>query len=296
LIAGGYYRILSGGQVSYFFFSLFVGTALAITAFPMMARIMDERKLLNTKFGSFIMLSASIQDVVSWILLAFVTSMAKHEGLSQGCITLASAFLAVFAAFFVLTPLFKKMGVATEKSGMLSLNHFSIIMITILVSAFATDWLGLYSVFGGFILGLSMPRGTVFQKEINSKLYYFTAAFGLPLFFTFSGLNANLLVLSGMRYFIPCIVILVIAFASKYLSCLFAMRSGGFSWAESSATGGLMNARGLMELIVINIGLTYGIINTEFYSILILVAITTTLSAIPIFKLSLRGKELKFNE
>lgn len=295
LIAGSYYGILSGGKVSYLFFSLFIGTALAITAFPMMARIMDERNLLNTKFGSFIMLSASVQDVVSWILLAFVTSMAKNEGLAHGFVTLASAFLAVVAAFFVLTPIFKKMGKITEATGSLSLNHFSIIIITVLISAVITDWLGLYSVFGGFILGLSMPRGAVFQKEIQSKLYFFVTAFGLPLFFTFSGLNANLLVLSGMTYFVPCMVILIIAFASKYLSSLFAMKSGGFSWAESSATGGLMNARGLMELIVINIGLTYGIINTEFYSILILVAIITTLGAIPIFKVSMRGKELSFN-
>jgi len=112
----------------------------------------------------------------------------------------------------------------------------------------------------------------------------------LPLFFTFSGLNTNLLILSKMSYLLIALMVVLIGFSGKYFSCLFAMKLTGFNWRESSAVGGLVNARGLMELIITNIGFTYGVINKQFYAILILLAIVTTLTALPIFKMSLRIK------
>jgi len=288
VVSGYYFDIFSGGKVSSKFFSIFVGTALAITAFPMMARILEDRGLLKTKIGSLIMISASIQDVISWVLLAFVTSIAKQEGYLHGYITLGGAFIFILLIFLIVKPLLKKVGKQTEINNVLSQNHFSIIVIILLASALITDKIGLYSVFGGFILGLAMPKNPIFQNEIIAKLKPFTLAVFLPLFFTFSGLNANMLILSKMTYFLPCVVIVSLAFASKYFSSLFSMKFCGYSWRESSAVGGLINARGLMELIVTNIGLMYGIINKEFYSILILVAILTTLSATPIFNLSIK--------
>lgn len=289
IAAGMYAGIFSMPDISLTSFSIFLGTALAITAFPMMARILQEKKFLRTKIGVIIMLSASIQDVVSWILLAFVTAMAQKKGISSGVVTLVGAFVFITLVIFIIKPLMQKIGNHTEAKGKMSSFGFSVIIILLLICALTTDHLGLYSVFGGFILGLAMPRGAVFQAELHSKLKDITVVMLLPLFFTYSGLNANMLVLGNMVYLTPAIVIIVFAFASKYVSALLAMRASGFSWREASAMGGLTNARGLMELIVANIGLMYFVINKELYSILILVAILTTLAAMPIYNLSMRN-------
>lgn len=288
-ITGGMYAdIFAMPGITLTAFSIFLGTALAITAFPMMARILQEKNVLRTKIGSIIMLSASIQDVISWILLAFVTAMAQKKGLGTGVVTLVGAFIFITLVLLLVKPLLKKIGDYTEQKGKMSSVGFSIVIILLLLCALTTDHLGLYSVFGGFILGLAMPRGAVFQAELHAKLKDVTVILLLPLFFTYSGLNANMLVLGNVTYLVPTIVIVIFAFVSKYLSALLAMKASGFSWRESSAMGGLTNARGLMELIVANIGLMYFVINKELYSILILVAILTTLAAMPIYNASMR--------
>lgn len=296
-IAGKMYSdIFAMPGITFTSLAIFLGTALAITAFPMMARILQEKKFLKTKIGVIIMLSASIQDVISWILLAFVTAMAQKKGISTGFITLIGAFVFITLVIAVIKPIMKRIGDYTESKGKMSSVGFSVIVILLLVCALTTDHLGLYSVFGGFILGLAMPRGAIFQAELHSKLKDITVVLLLPLFFTYSGLNANMLVLGNMTYLTPTIVIVVFAFVSKYVSALLAMKATGFTWRESSAMGGLTNARGLMELIVANIGLMYFVINKELYSILILVAILTTLAAMPIYNLSMRGKAPKSND
>lgn len=291
LAAGWYFDLFAGAGISYISFSVFLGTAFAITAFPMLARILHERNILNTPIGVLTVVSASIQDVVSWILLSFVTAAAAHKGLESGYITLFGGIAFIALVFFVAKPLLKKIGQRVEKNNFFSQPDFAIVIISLLVAALITDKLGLYSVFGGFILGLAMPRGKAFSKGLDDKLKDITVVFLLPLFFTFSGLNANMLVLGNLTNLIPTLIIVAFAFASKYGSATVAMRLSGFSWAESSAIGGLTNARGLMELIVANVGLSYAVISRDLYSILVLIAVLTTLFAMPIYNLSLKAKE-----
>lgn len=293
IAAGWYFNLFSGNGISFLSFSVFLGTAFAITAFPMLARILHERNILNTHIGVLTVTSASIQDVVSWILLSFVTAAAAQKGLEAGYITLFGGIIFIALVFFVAKPLFKIIGRRTEKNKGLSQPDFAIIIISLLVAALVTDKLGLYSVFGGFILGLAMPRGEAFSKALENKLKDVTVIFLLPLFFTFSGLNANMLVLGNITNLSPTIIIVVFAFLSKYGSAAAAMRLSGFSWRESSAIGGLTNARGLMELIVANIGLSYAVITRDLFSILVLVAILTTLCAMPVYNLSLGNKKNK---
>jgi Kef-type K+ transport system membrane component KefB len=185
-------------------------------------------------------------------------------------------------------PLLKIIGKRTQKSGSLNQQDFAIVVISLLAAALITDKLGLYSVFGGFILGLAMPRDPAFVKDLNYKLKDITVAILLPLFFTFSGLNANMLVLGNLTNFIPTLMIVAFAFFSKYGSATIAMKFSGYSWREASAIGGLTNARGLMELIVANIGLSYSVITKDLFSILVLIAILTTLCAMPIYNLSMK--------
>lgn len=286
-----YYDIFAMPGISFLSFLIFLGTAFAITAFPMLARILHEKNILNTPIGILTISSACIQDVVSWILLSFVTAAAAHKGMEAGYITLFGGVVFVVVVFLIAKPLLKIIGKRSQKNGFLNQQDFAIIIIALLTAALITDKLGLYSVFGGFILGLAVPRDPAFSKGLETKLKDFTVAILLPLFFTFSGLNANMLVLGNITNFIPMVVIVCFAFFSKYASSTIAMKLTGYSWRESSGIGGLTNARGLMELIVANIGLSYAVISKDLYSILVLIAILTTLFAMPIYNLSMGKKK-----
>ncbi|MFL5763908.1 MAG: cation:proton antiporter [Bacteroidia bacterium] len=271
-------------------FMLFTGTAFSIMAFPMLARILDEQNLIQTRFGSLALLSSSIQDVVTWILLAFVIAVASTGTTTGGLITLGGALIFIGIVMIRMKPLFKKIGTQVQEKGSMTQGQFAVLVVALLIAAIITDKVGLYSVFGGFILGLAMPRDPMFQKELKSKMMDITIVMILPLFFAFSGLKTNFLQLAGAEMFVPCLVILGLSIISKYLPILLTMKACGYSWREASAIGGLCNARGLMELIVANIGLDYKIIDVNMYSIMILIAVITTLGGMPIYNASL-GKQ-----
>ena len=190
--------------------------------------------------------------------------------------------------YFFIKPILEKINVSLLISGKLSQNQFAGILVLLLIAAVITDKIGLYSVFGGFILGLNIPKSKILISQIKEKLQDVMVVLLLPLFFAFSGLKTNFLVLGSSNLLIPCLVILCFAFISKYGSVLITMKSFGYTWRESSAIGGLINARGLMVLIVANIGLDYKIINSNLYSILVLLAVLSTLLAMPIYKMSLK--------
>ena len=269
-------------------FMLFLGTAFSIMAFPMLARILEEEKLINTPLGSICLLSASIQDLMTWILLAFITAIASTGNSFNGFVTLFGAGIFILLVRFIIKPILEKINVSLLISGKLSQNQFAIILVLLLIAAVITDKIGLYSVFGGFILGLNIPKSKILISQIKEKLQDVMVVLLLPLFFAFSGLKTNFLVLGSSNLLIPCLVILCFAFISKYGSVLITMKSFGYTWRESSAIGGLINARGLMVLIVANIGLDYKIINSNLYSILVLLAVLSTLLAMPIYKMSLK--------
>jgi len=271
-------------------FMLFLGTAFSIMAFPMLARILEEHQLINTKLGALSLLSASIQDVVTWILLAFITSIAATGSSIYGFFTLGGAVLFVLLVRYIGKPIMENINKSLMKTGKLSQNQFAIIMISLLVAAVITDKIGLYSVFGGFILGLNMPKTELFKSQMKDKLLDVMVVFLLPLFFAFSGLKTNILVLFSADTLLPSVIILCFAFISKYGSVLLTMKTFGYSWRESSAIGGLINARGLMVLIVANIGLECEIINQNLFSILVLLAVLSTLAAMPIYNFSLKKK------
>jgi Kef-type K+ transport system membrane component KefB len=282
-----YFDLFKGANAHTLDFCIFVGSALAITAFPMLARILQENNLVKTKLGTISLLSASIQDVVSWILLSYVTAAATDAGGGKTVMTVVLAFVFFGMMFFVVKPLLKKLLQRVDMSNAQSVqNYISIVLILLLVNALITDAIGLYSVFGGFVTGLIVPRNKELVDHITAKVKDFTVILLLPLFFAFSGLNANMLVLGKIGFFVPMVIVVLLAFSGKYLSTLFTMKGLGYSWKESSAIGGLINARGLMELLIANLGLMYGVISPELYSILVLIAVLSTLLAMPIYRLS----------
>ena len=293
IVAFLYFDKLAVDTISFMVFAIFMGTALSIMAFPMLARILDEKNLIQTKLGSLALLSASAQDVVTWILLAFITSLAISNSFSMGFTTLIGAIIFIFIVFVFAKPLLNKLAKNINTTGVMNQTQFAIIIGAVLLAAIITDKVGLYSVFGGFILGLAIPREKLLVDTIKIKMQDIVVVMLLPLFFAFSGLKTNFLQIFSADLIVPTIVIVLFAFACKYLPVLFTMKLSKYSWRESSATAGLMNARGLMELIVAGIGLEYKIIDTTTFSILVLIAVSTTLAAMPIYNWSMKGVIIK---
>ncbi|MBE3008524.1 cation:proton antiporter [Microbispora sp. NEAU-D428] len=268
-------------------FALFLGGALSLTAFPMLARILYERGLQNTRVGRIALLAASIDDAVAWCLLAALS--AVHLGGGPGDTLRTIALAGVFAAVMlgVVAPLLRPLGRRVAQTGRLGTGAVYVIVLVPLAAGWITDAIGVYSVFGGFVAGLSMPRQPAFRAALHGRMMDLVSTLLLPVFFAFSGLNTHLGGIAGGFALLAFALILTLAFCGKYFGCSLATRALGFGWRESWAMGAMMNARGLMILIFINIGLAQGMITQELFAMLVLVAVLTTAGALPLYKLAL---------
>ncbi|MEW9554249.1 cation:proton antiporter [Nonomuraea sp. NPDC050783] len=268
-------------------FALFVGGALSLTAFPMLARILYERGLENSPLGRLALLAASIDDALAWCLLAVLSAMHLGTGPSGALPTIV--LTAVFAVVMlkVVAPLLRPLGRTVARTGRFGPNAMYAVVLVPLAAGWVTDWIGVYSVFGGFFAGLAMPRDPVFRQALHGRMMEVVSTLLLPVFFTFSGLNTHLGGIVGGTMLAAFALILAAGFSGKYFGCSLAMRGLGFGWRESYAVGALMNARGLMILIFINIGLAQGMITQELFAMLVLVAVLTTAGALPLYKLAL---------
>lgn len=269
-------------------FMLFVGGALSITAFPMLARILQERGIANTPIGGLTLVAAAIDDAAAWVILAVIIAVAAAGSPFDAAGTVAGA--AVFAALMLTVgrKLLTKLGDRVEREGRMSRDVMALVLFVVLAAGWFTDYIGVFSVFGGFITGLAMPQSAIVRRELETRLTDLNSILLLPVFFAFSGLNTQVSGFgAGGALWLPLAVIMLVAFAGKYLGCAAVVRAQGFSWRYASAVGGLMNARGLMILIFINIGLAHDMVTPELFAILVAVAIVTTAAAMPIYRASL---------
>ena len=269
---------------------LFMGAAIAITAFPMLARIIYERGLSGTSLGTLALAAGAIDDAAAWCVLAIVlASFGGGESVFLGMhvnpAVLAIAGGAAYAVFMLTVGkrLLARLGTMAERERGVSSTLLAIVLILFSLSAWFTDTIGIHAVFGGFILGIAMPRG-VLTKEVTEKLEPFTVIFLLPMFFTFSGLNTRLAVILEPTVMLVAVVVLLASTLGKGVACWAAARLNGEDNRTSLAIGALMNSRGLMELIIINIGLQKGVIGPKLFAILVIMAVVTTLMASPIFE------------
>ncbi|WP_343518660.1 cation:proton antiporter [Sphingomonas sp.] len=263
--------------------TLFMGAAIAITAFPMLARIIHERGLSGTRLGTLSLSAGAIDDAAAWTVLAIVLASLGAGPVVAIKAIVGGGLLALFILFAgprLLAPL----GRVAAREGKVSQSLLGLTLILFASAALGMDWAGLHAVFGGFLLGTVMPRG-VFASEVRRMLEPVTVVLLLPIFFTFSGLNTQMSLLADPAMFLIAGGILVASIAAKGVACWGAARLTGQDNPTAMAIGALMNARGLMELIIINIGLQRGIITPALFSILVLMAIVTTLMASPLFEL-----------
>lgn len=268
-------------RVTQFEATLFMGAAIAITAFPMLARIIHERGLSGTSLGTLSLSAGAIDDAGAWVLIALVLA-SFGDGPQVAVLAIGGGF--AFALFMVLLAprMLKALDRRIETGGM-DEGLLAIVLILYLLCAWAMDAVGIHAVFGGFLLGTAMPRGKL-TEAIREKLEPVTVVLLLPFFFTYSGLHTELTLLADPALLAVAALILVLSIAAKGGACYLAARLSGQDHATASGIGALMNARGLMELIVINIGLQRGIITPSLFSMLVVMAIVTTLMASPLFE------------
>lgn len=270
--------------------SLFLGAAIAITAFPMLARIIQERGLAGTSLGTLALTAGAVDDAAAWCILAVV--LASFGG-SWGSAGLAIAGGIGYAVFmlFIGAKLLKRLAARVDPAAPLSSTVLAVVLSLFCLSAWAMDAIGIHAVFGGFILGVVMPKGPLVEK-LRAQLQPFVVVFLLPMFFTYSGLNTRLGLVLDPSLLLAAIAILAASFLGKGVACWAAARAAGEPQRDAMAIGALMNARGLMELIIINIGLQAGVIEPGLFAILVLMAILSTLMATPIFNAVMRrGRE-----
>lgn len=278
-------------KLRHFEAALFLGAAIAITAFPMLARIISERGLSGTPLGTLALAAGAIDDAAAWCVLAVVlATFGASQPMVVGGFTIGAELVAIggsllygIVALTIGKRLLAGLGRRAERDAGVSDAMLAVVLALFCLAAWYADIIGVHAVFGGFILGIAMPRG-VFADDIRKKLEPFAVVFLLPMFFTFSGLNTQLDLLVDPRLLLVGGAILLASMLGKFVACWAAARLNGEDSATALAVGTLMNARGLMELIIINIGLQHGIIGEALFSILVMMAIVTTLMATPLFE------------
>jgi len=268
---------------------LFLGAAIAITAFPMLARIIYERGLTGTSLGTLALAAGAIDDAAAWCVLAVV--IASFDTLPDGSINHLIATKAIlgglcYAVFMILfgRKLLAPLGRMAERAGQITPTILGVVLVLFSLACWAMDSIGIHAVFGGFLLGTAMPRG-FFATELKKQLEPFAVVFLLPMFFTFSGLKTQLDVVTNPDLLLVTLVVLVASIGGKGIACWAAARLSGEDNRTALAIGTLMNSRGLMELIIINIAREKGIIEQTLFSMLVVMAIVTTLMASPLFEL-----------
>lgn len=262
--------------------ALYMGAAMCITAFPMLARIIREKGIAGTAMGSLALAAGAFDDVVAWTLLAIVLAVTK----SNVAIGLWAVAGGLAYAFFVLTAGSKVFGLIqrnVEREGEITPTTFALCIGIVMLGSWYTDAIGIYAVFGAFICGAAVPKGALGAGLVKS-IEPLAVGLLLPLFFVFSGLNTRIDLINSPSLWGIAIVILLAAIIGKGLACTLAARFSGEPWRESVAIGTLMNSRGLMELIILNIGLQQGVITPTLFTMLVLMAIVTTLMASPLFE------------
>lgn len=288
VISWSIYPFLEQTITTQLIYSLFMSASISVTAFPVLVRILDQQKMIRTKLGRFVVLGASIDDVIAWIMLPIILSIASLNFSVNSMSMIIYMMIYLLVMFFVIRPILKY--VVSNKYNTLNNEFFVLFIIVFLCSSLISEKIGLHAIFGGFIAGLIIPRFEKVTKDLDTKISDLVNTLLVPIYFVSSGFNVDLRSFTSGNQLIIVLLFIGVAFLSKYFACMIYAKIKGYSWGESSAIGALMNARGLMILIFANIGLSSKLISNTDYSILFLVAVITTALTSPLLKWSLFRK------
>ncbi|HUE24509.1 MAG TPA: cation:proton antiporter [Bryobacteraceae bacterium] len=280
-----FYPRLSDDSVTFTHFALFMGAAMSITAFPVLARILTERGLLRSRMGTLAVACAAVDDVTGWCILAYIVVLVRVAHAARPAwVTIAGSFVYVFIMLVVVRRLLPALERAFRKRDHLSDNLLALIVVLVLASALATEWLGIHLLFGAFLMGAIMPKAPDFTRYLLHKFESVTVVLLLPLFFAYTGLRTRIGVGGGHAIWFYSAIVIVVAITGKLGGSMFAARLAGMPWREAAALGVLMNTRGLMELVILNIGLDIGVISQAMFSIMVLMALVTTFMTTPLLE------------
>jgi Kef-type K+ transport system membrane component KefB len=279
------YPRLSDDSVNFASFALFMGAAMAITAFPVLARILSDRKMLRTRMGTIAIACAAVDDVSGWCILAYIVILIRAAQ-SSNSVWFTLGGLSVFLVLMIqgvrrlLAGLFR----SYERHGLLSDSLLSVVLLVALLSALSTEALGLHLLFGAFIAGAVMPKDPRFVAYLTEKFESVTILLLMPLFFAFTGLRTRIGLVQGGEMWFYCVLIIAVAVTGKLAGTSIAARLGGLSWRDSTTLGILMNTRGLMELVILNVGLDLKVISPSLFSMMVMMALVTTFMTTPLLK------------
>jgi Kef-type K+ transport system membrane component KefB len=282
-LALGLYPRFGPEGASFTAFGLFMGIAMSITAFPVLARIIQERKLGRTELGALALSCAAVDDLTAWCGLAVVVAVARHADPSRALALAAASVLFVALMLLAARPALARLfsSVSPESAARWGASAALLLMLG---CALVTETLGIHALFGAFLAGASMPKGPAFREGLVRRFEGLSTLLLLPLFFALSGLRTELALLHDARSWLACGLILVVAVAGKLGGAAAAARLSGGAWGESLALGALMNARGLVELVVLNIGYELGVISRPVFTMMVVMALVTTLMAGPLLE------------
>lgn len=270
------YDNFAGENVRFLSFALFIGIALSVTAFPVLARIVQERGLSKTKLGTVVITCAAADDITAWCILAAVIAIVKAGNIGSSFYTILLAAIYVVVMLKIVQPFLKRMGeIYSSKEG-LSKPMVGIFFIFLLLSAYATEVIGIHALFGAFMAGVIMPPNQNFRNIFIEKIEDVSQVLLLPLFFVFTGLRTEIGLLNEPLLWQVCGLIILVAVLGKFAGSAFAARFVGQNWRNSLTIGALMNTRGLMELVVLNIGYDLGVLTPEIFAMMVIMALTTT--------------------
>ena len=257
-------------------FALFLGIAMSITAFPVLARIIQERGMHKTKLGTVIITCAAADDITAWCILAIVIAIVKAGSFVSALYTIALAALYVIVMLKLVRPFLKRIGDVNAEKTHLTKSIVAIFFIMLIFSAWATEVIGIHALFGAFMAGAIMPENTKFRDIFIEKVEDIALVLLLPLFFVFTGLRTQIGLLNDIYLWKITGVIILVAVAGKFIGSALASRFVGQNWKDSLIIGALMNTRGLMELVVLNIGYDLGILTPEIFAMMVIMALVTT--------------------
>ncbi|MES1245663.1 MAG: cation:proton antiporter [Acidobacteriota bacterium] len=277
------YRSYAPAGVAFSSFSLFMGVAMSITAFPVLARILEERGLMKTPLGNASIACAAVDDVTAWCLLAVVVAIVQATGMLRAFVTVGLAIAFVLFMIRVVRPWVERRlgGDTHHRKGLIAGT-----LVFAFASAWCTEMIGIHALFGAFLAGVVAPPQKEFRAALRERLEVIVSVLLLPLFFVFTGLRTQIGLLNDGRTWLVCLAVIAVAVAGKLGGGMMAARWTGMSWMDSFSIGTLMNTRGLMELIVLNLGYDLGILSQKIFAIMVIMALGTTFMTGPLLELA----------
>jgi Kef-type K+ transport system membrane component KefB len=279
------YPSVSSSGISFNAFALFMGIAMSITAFPVLARIIEERKMSKSYLGSIAIACAAVDDATAWCLLAVVVALVRAGTLGTSILTIVLALIFTGTMIFLLKPWFDRLIKKNGETKIRSRGFVTVLLAFVFASAWLTEIIGIHALFGAFLAGTVMPSSSEVREYLRERLETFSTASLLPLFFAFTGLRTQINLLNDVNSWLLCAGVIAVAISGKLGGSMLAARWTGMNWRDSFSIGALMNTRGLVELIVLNIGYDLGVLPARIFAVMVLMALVTTAMTGPLLSL-----------